>query len=252
MKRSLVALAMALGSVGLSACVISGEGEGGAGSGFIGGSGNGTLDVAWGIEYLGDTTGSTVSCAEPNNFAGTNTVDVVAVNLGTRQSYTSSFTCGVGAGLIGLPAGQYSVTFNLKDDVGDLVSTLTVPDGTNGGAISIRGGATTPIDVFFVIQSFVMTWQIQRAGVPVSCASVGATTVELETQLTGSPGAVVFSFPCETMAASTSAIPTGPYTWVARLLNASGIPLSQTVPQSFTATATQRAILPQVGFTVAQ
>jgi hypothetical protein len=249
MKRHLVALVF--GSVGLSACIINGGGDGDVGDGFNGSSGNGTLDVRWDIKYLGDSSPAVVPCAEPDNLAGTQTVDVVAIHNSTNLSYTSSFACGLGAGLITLPPGQYSVTFNLKDDVGDVVSTLTVPDGTNGRAIIIRGGATTPIDVFFVIQSFWMNWQIQRAGVPMTCAAVGAATVELETVLSGSDESVLFSFPCASMAGITSAIPTGLYLWSARLLDANGAVLSQTVNQSFTATATQRAILPAVGFVVA-
>ncbi|MDZ4693880.1 MAG: hypothetical protein SGI86_01945 [Deltaproteobacteria bacterium] len=247
MKRHLVAFA--IGSVGLSACFGSGDGD--VGNGFNGSTGNGTLDVAWGIEYLGDTSGTVVPCAEPNNLAGTQTVDVVAFHKGTQQSYTSSFVCGLGAGLIALPSGQYSVTFNLEDDVGDVVSTLTVPDGTNGGAIVIRNGATTPIDVFFVIQSFAMNWQIQRAGLPLTCAAAFATTVELETALSGSDESVSFSFPCASMAGITSAVPTGSYLWSARLLDANGAVLSQTVNQTFVASATQRAVLPAVSFVVA-
>jgi hypothetical protein len=247
MKRHVQVFAFAIASVGLSACIINGGGDG-DGSGNS--AGTGTLDVVWDIEYLGDTSGAVVPCAEPDNRAGTQTVDVVAIHKGTNVSYTSSFACGQGAALLSLPSGQYSVTFNLKDDVGDVVSTLTVPDGTNGGAIAIRGGATTPIDVVFVIQSFSVNWQIQRAGVPLSCAAVGATTVELETVLSGSPESVFFSFPCDSMAGITSAIPTGLYLWTARLLDGNDVVLSQTVAQTFTATATGRAVLPVVSFVV--
>lgn len=247
MKRHLIALV--IGSLGLSSCFGDG-GDGDVGGGFNGSAGNGTLDVAWGIEYVGDSSLSVVPCAEPDNLAGTQTVDVVAIQKGTNLSYASSFVCGVGAGLITLPSGQYSVTFNLKDDVGDVVSTLTVPDGTNGGTVVIRGGTTTPIDVFFVIQSFSMNWQIQRAGVPLTCAAVGAATVELDTVLSGSNEAVFFSFPCASMAGVTSAVPTGLYQWTTRLLDVNGVVLSQTVSQMFTATATQRAVLPAVSFVV--
>jgi hypothetical protein len=190
----------------------------------------------WGLQYVGD---GSVSCDD----AGTPTVTLDAEHVQTRNKYTRSFPCIDRRGSSGvLPLGPYSVSISLKDRLGRPVSAI------GGGIAEIhRHGLTDLGTILFQIQTWELTWSINRRSpdgnlVSVGCSEVGGQTVQLVTQL-GEEDREMFSFRCEDRAGITQAIRTGSYGAQVKLLNTAGQVISQTDPMNYPVTADRRAAL---------
>jgi hypothetical protein len=127
------------------------------------------------------------------------------------------------------------------------VSSIALPT-----TVVNRRGLTDLGVVIFEVQSFVSRWAVTRAaapGVPVSCDSVGGTTVEFTATTAGLPP-FVFTFGCGDVQHISPAIPDGDYSLRFRLLDGVDNLLSELPAVAYTTPVGAQAVLPQVTFTV--
>lgn len=206
---------------------------------------NSGLVLDWQVEDVGLPINDPVSCDE----AGTPKVLLEVTNLSagtTAQVFEAP--CSAGSLITDvLPPGQYSVNVRLLRADNIEVSSIALPT-----TVVDRRGLTDLGGVIFEIQSFVSRWAVTRTaapGVPVSCASVGATTVEF-TATTAGLAPFLFRFGCGDAQGITQAVPDGDYSLQFRLLDAAGNPLSALAPVAYTTPVGAQAVLPQVTFTV--
>ena len=272
MSRTILAvssLAVALGFVVLTACS-SGDGsfrgrpDAGFGSGngrtpgfaTDGGLGDGAATDAdsdargataffldWSIEDVGLPLNDTVPCTE----AGVTSLAVTATNTATGAVTNFSFGCATQSGVqIPLPPGPYRLAMRLLRPDAVEVSAIEFPFSLGDLGVTDLGG------VVFEIQSFSLSWTLTRTAapmVPVTCASVGASQVELVATTAGL-APFVFRFACNEGNALTQAVPDATYALQYRLLDASGNALSQLSNANYTTPMGAPAKLPAVTFTV--
>lgn len=200
----------------------------------------------WGIVDVGAPLDAAfLTCEE----SGGGTVVLEAQDLsrgGAPQTF--SYPCSAGGGNVpGLLSGQYAMTVRLLRSSDNIaVSSLAL------GTVSIaRRGQTDLGVVVFEIQSLKLNWIIKQANnvsAPASCASVGATQVEL-TATAVAQAPTVFRFPCTDGQGQTQAVTVGAYVISARLMNAAGTALS-TQTLDFVTPDNTVAVLPLVTFPV--
>jgi hypothetical protein len=196
----------------------------------------------WDLELVG---GTATTCKE----AGASAVRLSTTQVATGQLVTTDFPCDdLGGVTARLPEGAHSITVQLLDATGGVLSQTTIPN------MVVTQNFPTDIGiVIFTVQSFAVSWRVEKAGPPgtpsqpTTCAAVGAASVELETQIPGRPIST-FVFECATMGGITTAVPFGTYTLVLRLRDAAGAVLSQVNLPPFTTPQEARATLPLAVF----
>jgi len=190
--RTLCLLGVVLGTAG---CIIDGDDDGA----FI---------ADWQVLFLGNEL---TTC----KAAGTPTVTMEVARRGGER-FTESFDCALERGRSRVvPPGTYDVTMTLENSLGEAVSGISGTfDVTHRGLVDLE-------IIRFQVQSFVLTWSINKAGFPVKCADVGATTVHLVTQR-GQDGPITYPFPCSANRGVTQAIPLDTYSVYPQLLDANG------------------------------
>lgn len=197
----------------------------------------------WTIEDVGPPINDVVLCEE----AGTNTLAVAATNTSTGFRKDFLFPCSAQKGVqLPLPPGPYSLAVRLLRGDNVEVSSIVIPLSLAPTGVTDIGG------IVFEIQSFSARWSIARAAAPntpVTCASVGATAVEL-TATTKDLPPFVFRFACVDGTGLTQAVPDGDYALQYRLLNAAGAALSQLNPANYSTPVGTPAVLAPVTFTV--
>lgn len=210
---------------------------------------NQAFSFDWQVEDVGLPHGDVVRCSD----AGSTTVVLTVRNLASATpSQSFVFPCAAGSGITTtLDVGQYEITTRLLRADNIEVSATTFP-GPGELPVYIDPGRVTDLGtIVFEIQTFTAQWAIARTvapGVPVSCASAGAKTVEF-TATKPPLFPFVFSFPCTDPQGITAAVPDGSYTLTFRLLNAANVALSQvTVP--YVTPAHAQAVLQPVTFVV--
>jgi hypothetical protein len=205
---------------------------------MAGGGGNqGTILAHWKLAFVEDVPG--LSC----EAAGTPNVTIKAVNSATKATTTDKLPCAPAMGSSRtLPIGAYDLTVQLEDAMGRAVSAVTITQNVSGGANDIG-------DLLFSVQSFKLSWAIDRGGTMLSCVGAQAANVELRASL-GSDAPAVYKFPCTSLEGETTAVRVGTYTLSIRLLDMAGTVLSEVPPAMYTANAQKRALLPRVTFGV--
>jgi hypothetical protein len=96
---------------------------------------------------------------------------------------------------------------------------------------------------------FGVTWVVTLDDVPVDCAAVGATTVEVDVTPVGSTDLVVKEVPCSAGGLTTDKFDAGDYTVTVNLLDSAGIPMTDSA--TFTATIVNNGdlvALPEINF----
>jgi len=214
------------------------------GAGGCGGGGSPqdqVFTVSWTVQFIGDP-------ASTCDSVGAAQVDLDLLDVGTSQAFHDNFPCSAARGTSrALAAGDYTWALRLRDSSGALISEYV------GNGITLFRGSGQPLGgVKFGIQSFKLSWSIQRvSGALLTCAQAGATTVELQTQI-GTMPVVAYDFDCnEPTGGSTTAItPNVTYNVVAQLLDASKKVLSATATRVFPVDDHTRADLGPIAFSV--
>jgi hypothetical protein len=202
----------------------SGHSSGGPGSGLF----------IWASYDMEDTQYSMpLTCAE----VGGGNVVLTLTNQATGVAYPQA-PAGCAAGQIittDVPAGAYTLRFELYGDpiiYGNTTPLLDFFDTVE--TFHIAGGMTDfsrQTYAPFQIRSFVLGWDIYYRSVVSTCASVGASYVDLDFTATGSSTVVTSRFSCASGDRGSGGAGVGsfaiPYdatsaTWQLYLLNASG------------------------------
>lgn len=203
----------------------------------------------WQIEDVGLPINDVLTCDE----AGAETVVLEVQNVSNGSAkQTFSYPCRAGAGKSPvLATGQYAVTLRLLRGDNIEVSSISFPGPGQPAVFIDRRGVTDLGTTVFEVQSFSVQWLLTRTAaptIPVSCASVGATNVQM-TATTANLPPFTFNFACADPGGLTQAVPDGDYALQFRLLNAAGASLSElAVP--FATPVDRQAVLPPVTFTV--
>jgi hypothetical protein len=194
----------------------------------------------WEVAYVAD---GRVSCVD----AGTPFVQMDARNLHTGAVYSTKSSCDLGSARTDvLPLGQYEVMLSLLDAKSRPVSQTVL------GPYEVNRYDLTPVQpVQFQVQTFQLDWNLVTAGAQdfLTCAQVGARTVELITQL-GTEEPEKFVFACEDGGGITQAIRVGRYAWRARLLDAAGQALADNGLRFFDVGGSAPALLDPIVYTV--
>jgi hypothetical protein len=120
--------------------------------------------------------------------AGTPNVTIKAVNSDSKAATTDKLSCAAFMGTSRVLApGPYDVTIQLEDAAGRAVSAVT-------SKLTLVGGANDAGELLFQVQSFKLTWSVERNAAAVSCQAAGAATVELQAKL--GDEMAVYKFPC--------------------------------------------------------
>jgi hypothetical protein len=164
------------------------------------GGGGTYANFRWSLADLGDpTTGLTCADVGAGDIVVTlqgpsgTLSDTVPCN---SQSYSASYT---------LPSGTYSVTASLYGDPTVYGNATTVLDTIPQFSQTIVNG---PNAVFldFLVNSYILNWSISSGGHPATCASVGASYVELDIYYAGQSTPEVYHFSCGSNYSPTTGI----------------------------------------------
>jgi hypothetical protein len=217
-----------LASVGIAGCDDDGDGEGG---GLQPGQADAQMFLRWSVGYLPETDPN-----GPLHEVGCDAVKATTVFLEARPvsggtPFTQTFPCRDQMGWTdSLPPGRYRVYLSLRDAKGTTLSFFSDP--TPGWTVQ-RGRATTFDDMpfEFPIQVLPLQWDVLKAGKPALCAEVGATEVLMiaASEQTGMIMELQQRFPCAPTGTRVASDPVqqGRYAVTLRLLNASGMVLSE-------------------------
>lgn len=193
---------------GVTSLAVVGAGCGGGDDDEVGAA----FGPEWSLEYV---DGTPVSC----EAAGTPKVDL-DLRTPAGEDLHFMFDCSAFAGLTtGLQPGIYAAAVRLKDKNNRVISEQT-------GEAELAPGGVTALPVPFVVQSFKLQWAITKAGNIASCDAVGASQVQLHTQVAEIEQ--MFEFPCKDRIGASPAILTGLYTYQVRLLDAAGKEVART------------------------
>lgn len=191
MKKLLITSLMGLGFISLGAACGSSGGDlcpgdpakidpGACGCGIPDTDldGNGTFDCQ---EVDGTITASWTLVSGDNNDpaacpAGATTVALISQDSLGEQT-TDLFDCAAGGGTTApLVADNYLAWIQVTDDTGAVLYAQSLSTD-----VPVAPGADTPVtfEVSLDRGSFTLAWEIQEAGAPSDCATVGGTTVSL-------------------------------------------------------------------------
>jgi len=196
----------------------------GAGCGSSHKNGGAYVNLEWSIFDLGDTV-----MASPLNCADVGAGAVVLTLVGSSGTYTDTFTCATLQGASAyVPSGSYNITLDLYGDPAVYGNNTTLLD-TLSAAQTLVNGPNTLGAIDFQVNSYVLGWSISSS-VGTTCASVGATWVELDVLYSGQTQPVAYTFSCKDYRSATTAIDMGSYAiqWWAILQDSSYRPLSTT------------------------
>jgi hypothetical protein len=201
-----------------------------------------TFSLAWSIE---DATGADSSC----DGVGGKTVDIDVVNAMTGAEALTTIPCAaLAATTCAMPAGKYTISFELRDAAGNVLSDVFAPilflfDGQNTAVTSLPlqvGGDLTQG------RGFAATWAIDKYGTGAieSCAQAGAASVRL------TAGQTSFDLPCGDGKGRTTAVAPGTYPVIFDLLDGAKATLSETKMMNISIAAGQLVYLGDVLFDV--
>jgi hypothetical protein len=169
-------------------------------------SNDASASFQWSIYDIEDTAQkSPLSCSE----VGASQVAVTLTNQASPQNpFTNLFSCSLmQASTSSVPAGDYTVGFDLYGDLTTYVNSITLLASFDGsstyhlyaGTNDYRS-ATPP----FYVQSILVDWAVYSQGVPTTCAAMGAQYVDLEYTVGGSSTQIASRFDCTVASAGTS------------------------------------------------
>jgi len=192
----------------------------GAGCGSNQSSANAYVTLQWDIFDVGDTAmNSPLTCAD----VGGGTIVLTSVNQATQMTYTDTFTCASGAGSsANLPSGTYSLTVSLYGDRTMYGNSTTLLYQVPYTQTLLSGPNPLPV-VDFMVNSFVLGWQVTSGGLATTCTAVGGSYVELDVFFSGQTQATAYYLDCLGYnPAATLSIPMGTYNvqWQAFLVDA--------------------------------
>jgi hypothetical protein len=230
MSKKFTVSLFGLASLGLA---VTGCGGGG------GDGGDGALGLTWDLQLIGNN--GSISC----DAAGTPTVVLDTLGSNNFKSH-DTFPCSTMTGMsTTLPRGTYQVSVALQNTAGQEVSAVQDNFTVN------RGGVNPLPHLTFSIQTFSLSWTLNRGGSGVSCQEAGATTVRLITRI-GNDQPVQYDFPCLDKDigtnGSTTAIPIGTYSVQIQLLDGAGKVLSEVPATTVKVSSDAPADLPVITF----
>jgi hypothetical protein len=168
-------------------------------------SSDASASFQWSIYDIEDTTmKSPRLCSD----VGASQVVLTLTNDATGGVYQNPFSCSLmQASTSSVPAGDYTVGFDLYGDVTTYGNSTTLLDSFDGsstyhlyaGTNDYRN-ATPP----FFVQSILVDWALYSQGVSTTCAAMGAQYVDLEFTVGGSSTPITSRFDCTTVSAGTS------------------------------------------------
>jgi hypothetical protein len=157
-----------------------------------------------------------------------------------QGTYSDTFNCKTAnyeASGHTIPSGTYSLTATLYGDPAVYKNSTTVLDTIALPPQTLVNGANTVV-ADFLLNAYILNWQIVSGGVVTTCANVGASYVELDIYYAGQTTATAYYFNCASNRDSitglyrdiTSAIAIGSYPiqWQAFLQDASYRDLAST------------------------
>jgi hypothetical protein len=184
---------------------------------------------AWHVFDIEDSAhDAPLPCAE----VGAASVTVALTEQATGVTYTQGpAPCADGRlTTASLPAGAYAATFSLYGDpaiYGD--ATILLDRFLSTTILDLQPGANDFTDTYapFLVQALTVSWELSAQSAPVTCASVGATYVDLEFSVTDTTTWVTSQFDCASGSGISYAVPldAGMVPWRLRLLDATGTDL---------------------------
>jgi hypothetical protein len=163
----------------------------GAGCGGGGHSGGIYADLQWSLADLGDpTTG--ITCED----VGAGDIVVTLQETTTQASYSDTLPCNSQnySASYTVPRGTYSITATLYGDPLVFGNATTVLDTIQLTQTVVNGPNTVPLD--FLVNSYILNWSISSGGFVTTCASVGASHVELDIYYPGQSTPDTYLFDC--------------------------------------------------------
>jgi hypothetical protein len=165
----------------------------GAGCGGGGGhSSSGTyVYLQWSLYDLDDTAYTKPLLCEDTG-AG------VIVLSDASNTYTDTFNCKTAnyeASGHTIPSGTYSLTATLYGDPAVYGNSTTVLDTIELPTQTLVTGPNTVV-ADFLLNSYILNWQITANGAITTCANVGASYVELDIYYAGQTTATAYYFNC--------------------------------------------------------
>jgi hypothetical protein len=204
------------------------------GAGCGGGHSGGTYaNIQWTLADLGaPSTGLT--CADVGGG------DIVVSLQSAAASYSDTIPCNSPnySASYTIPSGTYSITATLYGDPQVYGNATTVLDTIPQFSQTIVSGPNTvPLD--FLVNSYILNWSISSGGYATTCASVGASHVELDIYYAGQSTPEAYLFNCNSnfnpitsvYRDITTAIDMGSYSisWQAYLQDAANRDLASTL-----------------------
>jgi hypothetical protein len=182
--------------------------------------------LAWYVFGIEDSAhDAPLLCAE----VGAASVTVALTEQGTGVTYAQGpAPCGDGRlTTASLTAGAYAATFSLYGDpaiYGD--STILLDRFLSTTILDVQPGANDFTDTYapFLVQALTVSWELSSQSAPVTCASVGASSVDLEFSVRDATTWVTKRFDCASGSGISYAVPldAGAVPWRLRLLDATG------------------------------
>jgi hypothetical protein len=202
----------------------------------VGNPNEAVVTTSWKLAFVEGDVG--LGCDE----AGTPNVTIRAVNTATKNATTDKLPCmSLGGASRVLMPGAYDVTVQLEDAQGRAVSAVT-------SSLTLAAGANDTGPLLFSVQSFKLSWAVERNQASVSCQAAGAATVELTATL--GMDVSTYKFPCAQSEGQTSAVRVGTYSVAVKLKDMAGETLSEVPATPFMAAANKRATFPKITFAV--
>jgi hypothetical protein len=202
----------------------------GCGGGHKSGSGNAYASFAWDI-YNIEHTSTPLACSAVGAAKVVVTLMDLAGNSVSQDSVSCSGTnSNMEVSTSYVPAGDYTVGFDLYGDLQEYGNTTTLLDSFDlgdgygnttvvhllPGLNDLRGSAAP-----FITQSFVVDWGLYYQGAPTTCSAMYAAGVDLDFSVDGGLTWVTSPFDCLTGAGTSYPIPYGKTTvqWELYLLD---------------------------------
>lgn len=159
----------------------------GCGSGHSGGT---YANIQWTLADLGDPT-TDLTCADVG--AG----DIVVGLQSAAASYSDTIPCNSPSysASYTVQSGTYSITTTLYGDPQVYGNATTVLDTIPQFSQTIVNGPNT-VFLDFVVNSYILNWSISSGGFAATCASVGASYVELDIYYAGQSTPEAYLFNC--------------------------------------------------------
>jgi len=179
------------GILGTLALVSAGCGGGGGGVHPTPGTGNAYVYLQWNLYDLGDTVmAQPLLCAD----AG---ADVIVLT-DAQGTYSDTFHCNTAnyeASGHTIPSGTYALTATLYGDPAVYGNATTVLDTIQLPTQTLVNGPNTVV-ADFLLNAYILNWQITAGGAITTCGNVGASYVELDIYYAGQTTATAYYFNC--------------------------------------------------------